>query len=366
MKSTSFCLAVFVSLAAAVSGSPIASYRKYDESYLGPKFNVAPLEKDGDQYIAKIDVGEYNTHRYVYQHEYWDVKNATVVVDTAGFVTVVKAKPYQNPSVWSNVSLTSNGDNFVKVDIKDESVNFYGHKVRAEVGRTPENIAHGTLGLGQIKTGPSVKSSLLSGFQADNTNHVSYSLYLGDNDGQLIIGGIDTSKYEGDLTYLPFHANQDASNKFVSKSFSDISSETDEHFYVDVDKVQLGSESMSSRPYQAVFASAVNKLAVPTDVYKKIKAANSQVGSQISCQFEGENLEFTFQNSTISTRLSDYIISVEDKCFLSVEDSGSDTFVLGTPFLRSAYINVDIAGGTVGVAPSSNGDAEVKIEVYSG
>ena len=81
-------------------------------------------------------------------------------------------------------------------------------------------------------------------------------------------------------------------------------------------------------------------------------------GYVASCSSEGEPINFTFGNMTISIAYKEILYPLSkdspvygmDECLIGIIGSGSDIFTLGDVFLRLAYVVYDLEESKIGLA----------------
>lgn len=204
-------------------------------------------------------------------------------------------------------------------------------------------------------------------------NKNAYSLYLNSLDasaGSVLFGAIDNAKIDGNLQTLDLININDEGEK-VDEPVA---------FFVNLDKVACGkSDVFTDKTYPALLDSGTTLIYAPTDVYEKITSKygtyHQEVGgSIIDCDAQEDAFQFGFANKTINVPFSDtlfkltlndgltYQIGGKDQCLVGFMNSGSDYYILGDGFLRSAYVYYDLDEKKVGIAQAKYTD-ETDIQV---
>lgn len=186
----------------------------------------------------------------------------------------------------------------------------------------------------------------------------SFLIYLDSrksSTGQLILGAIDTEKYEGQLTTLPILKRSTAGKPI------------DEYqaLFVSMSGVSQGLTKLLGA-YDALIDTGTTMIYAPKDVYNvftKQFTFDSHVSAYTApCDLSGEPLKFSFGGTTVTVPFLDMLhnISMLDGTFYSVNDkqmcsvgmveSQSDYLILGDIFLRSAYVFVDYATNTLSLS----------------
>ncbi|KAI1845497.1 hypothetical protein JX266_008355 [Neoarthrinium moseri] len=200
----------------------------------------------------------------------------------------------------------------------------------------------------------------------------AYSLWLNDLDastGSILFGGIDTEKYEGDLSRLDI-IKDEQTNSFSS-------------FIVYLTSVTAnsssGSDTLSSRefPIPVVLDSGTTLSYLPTDIAAQVWTEvgaiySSEVDSAIvPCSMASSKGQFTFgfggdNGPKISVGMDELVLSLvtsgsnptfrsgqyagKEACQFGIQNFSSDPFLLGDTFLRSAYVVYDLVNNQIGIA----------------
>jgi len=174
-----------------------------------------------------------------------------------------------------------------------------------------------------------------------------FSFYLPSQDGaqgELDIGGIDSSKYSGDLFWQPLS----------DKSYWELT----------LDSMKMGGSSITSAS-KAIIDTGTSLLAGPT---ADVKAIATAIGATSSFLAPNEyfldcskisslsNIDITFGGHTFSLTPAQYTLNVQGVCLLGL--TGIDVpaprgplWILGDVFIRQFYTVFDVDNARVGVAP---------------
>ncbi|KAI1631054.1 aspartic peptidase domain-containing protein [Biscogniauxia mediterranea] len=204
-------------------------------------------------------------------------------------------------------------------------------------------------------------------------NSNAYSLWLNDLDastGNILFGGIDTDKYQGDLTRINIYKDS-RSQAFTS-------------FIVALTSLgaysSSGSDALSSSefPIPVVLDSGTTFSYLPNDlaqqVWREVGAGyNSDVGvAVLPCEMENSKGYFSFGfagvgGPVINVTMDELVLPLttgeplkfqsgtyegQDACQFGIQNFSSDPFLLGDTFLRSAYVVYDLENNQIGIAPT--------------
>jgi hypothetical protein len=171
-----------------------------------------------------------------------------------------------------------------------------------------------------------------------------FSFDLGKADGQpgeLVIGGIDTSKYTGQLTYVP------------------LSNET--YWALALDGVFVGGSSITTA-HRVIIDSGTSLLAGPT---KDVEALAAKVGAKkswinpqeytVPCSSISSlpKIEFKFGGQTFELAGSDYVINAGIMCLFGVvgiDVPAEPLWIAGDIFMRKYYTVFDYGNRQMGFA----------------
>ena len=208
----------------------------------------------------------------------------------------------------------------------------------------------------------------------------SYSLWLNDIDassGSLIFGGVDKSKYSGNLSSLPMLLDSGI-HIYPSIAVAGL--------YLDdgVSITNATNPNNGTWPLTAILDSGSAYMTLPLDavqpVYTKYNVTanyNSSLGSAIcDCDLADNNLNatigFNFGGSTtIFVSLRDLVFPAppnepfvpslpSGKCYFGIWQpvykniaNGGETLLFGDPFLRNAYVVFDFGSWEIGLAQAN-------------
>ncbi|EPE27997.1 Acid protease [Glarea lozoyensis ATCC 20868] len=204
----------------------------------------------------------------------------------------------------------------------------------------------------------------------------AYSLWLNDLDastGNILFGGVDTEKFEGELTTLPIQAQSGVFAEFL----------------VTLTAISLGGTVIARNQAQAVLLDSGSSLTYLPDAIAE--AIFEQVGAQydstqetafVPCSIASNSttLDFTFSGTTIRVAMDELVIQVTSTngrpltfsdgtraCVFGVAPAGSSTAVLGDTFIRSAYLVYDLANNEISIAQTTfNATATNVLEITTG
>lgn len=200
----------------------------------------------------------------------------------------------------------------------------------------------------------------------------AYSLWLNDLDastGSILFGGIDTDKYEGDLSRIDIIPDS-SSGRYTS-------------FEVYLTSVTAnsssGSDSLSSSEYPipVVLDSGTTLSYLPTDLARQMWTEVGAIYSSdlqsaiLPCSMASSSGQFLFQfagseGPQIAVGMDELVLSLvtsgsnptfssgeyqgQEACQFGVQNFSSDPFLLGDTFLRSAYVVYDLVNNQIAIA----------------
>uniref|UniRef100_W8C4H1 Lysosomal aspartic protease n=1 Tax=Ceratitis capitata TaxID=7213 RepID=W8C4H1_CERCA len=165
---------------------------------------------------------------------------------------------------------------------------------------------------------------------------------------ELTLGGIDSTHYVGELTYVPV----------INEGY----------WQFKVDAVSIDGTELSGE-CTAIADSGTSLLAVPTDLYVSVQAA---IGAEqsgegqyfVDCSQVSELpvISFTIGGTPFELSGADYIVeglneANEVVCMSAFEDAGTNFWILGDVFMGKYYTVFDMGNNQVGFAPASNGES---------
>lgn len=256
-------------------------------------------------------------------------------------------------------------------------------------------ITYGLLGVGYASNEAIISTEESLDAQYDNlpalmmkegliaTN--AYSLWLNDLDsstGNILFGGIDTSKYVGSMTRIPTIRNN-ATGEYDS-------------FIVGLTSVRAlsssGTDTLTSHesPIEVVLDSGTTLSYLPTDIASQIWEEVGALYSAsyglavIPCKMQTSTGYFSFQfggpggpvvNVTMDELVLDLVVQGPAPKFGSGEYAGEDacefgiqnttgTNLLGDTFLRSAYVVYDLVNNQIGIAQTDFNETESAVVAF--
>lgn len=167
-----------------------------------------------------------------------------------------------------------------------------------------------------------------------------FAFKLGNSDGEdgeLLFGGIDSSLYTGDITYVPV----------VEQAYWEISLDG-----VSVDGTTYGSST------KAIVDSGTSLLTGPTSTVSKIASTLGavEIGNtgyyELECDYTLPDIEYTLNGVTFALSASDYLFADGGVCLLTLTgyDFGDNMWIMGDVFMRKYYSVFDAANNQVGFA----------------
>ena len=207
----------------------------------------------------------------------------------------------------------------------------------------------------------------------------AYSLWLDDlqsSSGSLLFGGVDTSKYHGDLQTLP-----------IQKEFDQYA-----EFIITLSGMSLNAQGKNNSlttdlPTAVILDSGSTLTYLPDDLITQIFSAlqvqySQREGAALAdCSLANSDitLDFTFTSATISVPMNELVLSSESDdsndrqdpdsedggsqsssghndgsvCIFGIAPADGSTAVLGDTFLRSAYVVYDLANNEISLAQTN-------------
>lgn len=202
--------------------------------------------------------------------------------------------------------------------------------------------------------------------KAGTIERAAFSLWLNDLDsdtGSILFGGVDTSKYHGDLVGLPIQQNIHGHYTEFRVDLTAISFDDDSGSHV------LTADNFST---PALLDSGTTLTQLPPDVATALfggLGAVSAGGTQyVPCSYATSNASLTYTfggegGPTISVPLSEIIDTVPSHeklfgnnvpaCVVLAQASADGDIILGDSFLRSAYVVYDLENNEVAIAATN-------------
>ncbi|PTB37736.1 hypothetical protein M441DRAFT_60897 [Trichoderma asperellum CBS 433.97] len=256
------------------------------------------------------------------------------------------------------------------------------------------SIANGLIGVGYVNdeaslgTTRSTYPNLPVVLQKEKLiNTVAYSLWLNDLDastGSILFGGIDTEKYEGDLTKINI-LRADNSNVFTE-------------FAVELYEVQAtspsGTDTLSTNAgtLVAVLDSGTTLTYLPQDMaeeaWKEVGASyNEEFGlAVVPCSIRNINGHFSFtfagpQGPKINVSMAELALDLfsggpapkfssgpnqgQSVCEFGIQNTTGAPYLLGDTFLRSAFVVYDLVNNEIAIAPTSFNSTKTNVVAFA-
>lgn len=210
----------------------------------------------------------------------------------------------------------------------------------------------------------------------------AYSLWLNDlssDKGNILFGGIDTKKYEGDLTRIKIYPDA-KSNAYTSFKVALTSLEATS---------PSGKDTLTSPlfPIPVVLDSGTTLSYLPNDlaiqVWNEVGAVfSSEIGMAVlPCNMASSLGNFTFgfagqYGPRIHVAMDELVLDLTNgeaptfvsgqykglkACEFGIQNFSSDPFLLGDTFLRSAYVVYDLVNNEIGLASTDFNATESNI-----
>ncbi|KAG0173295.1 hypothetical protein DFQ28_005958 [Apophysomyces sp. BC1034] len=223
-----------------------------------------------------------------------------------------------------------------------------------------------------------------------------FSIYLNKGDasgwaGEIVFGGIDDSKYTGNLAYLPVASIATQSSGPLDKLFGSTSSDPSYYYWmvygqgIQVQNGQANPSFQFASTTGFIFDTGTTLTYLPTDIATEIVTAVAgpdnfkfeadQNVFAVNCQIASSKATVEFQMSstaqsnsnpiTFKIPASQLVIPMDaatpeqaTACVfgISVNSKGSlssNTFLIGDSVLRSAYLVFDLGNNRIGIAAAN-------------
>lgn len=213
-------------------------------------------------------------------------------------------------------------------------------------------------------------------------NTLAYSLWLDDldsNTGSILFGGVDTSKYQGDLVALPIQIDSDTNS---------IDTFTVAWTGLTVTGSGQNSDFSPSSAQAAILDSGTTDTLLPDDIANQIfngvgVITDENYGNVVRCNLADDDLTFSFQfggsnGPIVNVSLSEFVTPLEttdgstptfkngDKaCSFAMEAAGDDPILFGDSFLRSAYVVYDLENNLIGLAQTNFNAGSANVKAFS-
>ncbi|KIW27385.1 uncharacterized protein PV07_07126 [Cladophialophora immunda] len=190
----------------------------------------------------------------------------------------------------------------------------------------------------------------------------AYSLWLNDLDsstGEILFGGVNTEKYEGELATIPIIPSNGVYFQLAIALTGLVSSGSD-------------LSSSSSLPAAVLLDSGATLTYLPNDItqdiYNQVQAVyQTDVGAAYApCSLSSSSatIDFTFSGQTIRVPYNELFLDAgtnnfgqpitfengEEACLFGIAPTQGSMAVLGDTFLRSAYVVYDLANNEISLA----------------
>lgn len=164
------------------------------------------------------------------------------------------------------------------------------------------------------------------------------SFYLGNNkDGEMVVGGIDSAHYTGDITWVP-----------VVQEW---------YWQTDLSFISAGGKTIVHDVF-GVIDTGTSLIAGPTQGVKDLAAA---VGAKalmkgeytIDCNADAPDIQFGFAGVTFTLTKEDYIVQSGTTClfgFMAIDLPDQVGWIVGDVFMRKYYTIFDWGNKRVGFA----------------
>ncbi|KAK2592530.1 hypothetical protein QQS21_009775 [Conoideocrella luteorostrata] len=299
--------------------------------------------------------------------------------------TANKSSTYEYVGSYFNISYVDNSG--AAGDYATDIMRFSGQNISSfQFGIGYDSAsAQNVLGIGYpnnevqvVRAGKQSYHNLPAKMQADGMiPSTAFSLWLNDvdaNTGNILFGGVDTSKFEGSLVSVPIQK--------VNNAYS--------QFFVTMTGLKVGSTTAASDTALGVLLDTGSSLTylpnnITTKIYSLVNAVyqDAEGAAFIPCSMRNKNTSLTFQFSSpasITVSLAEMILDLRDltgkkvtfdnnveACLFGIAPAGDSTSVLGDTFLRSAYVVYDMDNNEISLANAkTNVTTSNVIEITSG
>ncbi|EED12788.1 cathepsin E, putative [Talaromyces stipitatus ATCC 10500] len=330
-----------VAAISAVSEVSSGSVTNEDVSY------VAPVSIGGTTYDLIVDTGSSNTWCGAQS----SCEPSSTGKSTGGTVEVsygsgsFSGKEYKDKVSFGGLTVSSQS-----IGAATSSSGFSG--VDGIIGFGPVVLTEGTVS--NANTVPTFLDNLYSqGSISEEVLGVSFSPESGsdtdDTNGELTLGGADSSKYSGSLTYFPKLTSGDASY----------------YWGISISSFTFGSTTLASSA-SGIVDTGTTLIYIPTSAYNKFLSAaggktDSSSGLAVFTTKPTSNFGITFGSTRYSLTPSQYLIPTAQysyyglssgKYYAWISDGGSsgvDT-IIGQKFLENYYSVFDTTNSRIGFA----------------
>ena len=198
----------------------------------------------------------------------------------------------------------------------------------------------------------------------------AYSLYLNDyynGKGTIIFGGVDPTKYTGDLVALPVQPTYNGISDYseIRVALTGISFEDND-----------GARVLTNETFQwpALLDSGATSAYLPTAIFNQISFAIGVTDGHVPCSYANVNASFTFYfggpgGPSVKVPIPSLIAAprggkFEDgtpACRFGILDAGDRRVSLGDSFMRNGYFVYDLDNNIVAIAQAKLNSTEEAI-----
>jgi len=293
-------------------------------------------------WVSNIKPSLFSKHHY-YQHD----KSSSYVANGTVFKIQYGSGPVAGFYSSDNVQLGDYTlDNYLFAEVNDVS-GLGPHGAAYAVGKFD-----GICGMGwdDISVdGVTTPLRSLVNSKALDANVFAFYLGSGGAAGELMIGGVDNTKYTGDFSYLPVQEMVPGKTGY---------------WEIVMDDVQINGKSVISTK-KGVVDSGTSLLAIPKS---DIKAIADLVGAKplgpipplnseytIDCNADAPAIDVILSGKTYTLTKEDYIISSGSQCLfgmtgIDIPAPAGPLMILGDVFMRAHYVKFDVDNKQVGFA----------------
>ncbi|AGO10765.1 AaceriAGR407Cp [[Ashbya] aceris (nom. inval.)] len=206
-----------------------------------------------------------------------------------------------------------------------EGVFGLGHRELAKGGQVPP--VYNMLERGQLK------EPVFGIFLPKDLQHI--------NEGEIIFGGYDDTKFSGPLEWLPV----------TKKGF----------WEVEFNSISTGNSSVQGEGQGAILDTGSSLTLLPTELFDKFNGAleaalgiNNSNPIPCSLRDSAPDVVFELGGKKFAITGNEYIMPAGPACMITIRpqpsDAQSNAVILGTPFLRKFYSVYDLGSDRVGLA----------------
>nr|XP_014099872.1 lysosomal aspartic protease-like [Bactrocera oleae] len=152
--------------------------------------------------------------------------------------------------------------------------------------------------------------------------------------GEMILGGSDSSLYQGSLTYVPISEQG--------------------YWQFAMDGGSIGGLVLCDGGCQAIADTGTSLIVVPYidyEVYMSIVDADGDDYIECSTVSSLPDLQFVIGGTTFAVPASQYVIESEGQCSPAISYMDTDVWILGDIFIGMYYTEFDMGNNRIGFAP---------------